>query len=613
MNAVRVIGLFALITAVFTWGSFAQGGRCSSIQPFCAGNSTLIFPNSHPGNSSQTNAEVGPDYGCLATQPYPAWFYLQIADPGDLEFLITQSSNPDGTGAFYDVDFIVWGPFTDGEEFCSNTALSAQNTIDCSYSPSSVERMTIRNAVADEIYVVLITNFSAAPGYISLQQTNTGGGSTDCSIVGSALGDDQVLCGETSFTLDATNPQADTYTWFVLNEQTNTYVVIPGETGPTLTVTQTGNYQVTVRNIAQNQEASDDVLIEFFDLPVAATPGPVFGCPVDENVIYDLTTAGEELTGNNSGTYSIRFYRNQADYDSGIVIQNPERYAGTEDEIILATIVDQNSGCESSPVQVELNPTSNPEINLDPETVLCVNANAIMIAPVSIGKDLGIGYIYNWSPANDPDGNGIQNPVFTISELPSQGVITLELTNKETGCKFNYSTQLRVFAPPVNIITEISGSDFDNGYTIVATAVRGIGEETRYEYRLDNGPWQENSTFTGVSGGSHRLYAREINGCGDPFSIPLRLIGYRRFFTPNSDGYNDTWNVINDNIPSIKKLYIFDRYGKLLKEINPTSGGWDGTYNGKNMPADDYWFLLQYIDPETGELEEFKANFTLKR
>ena len=227
MNAVRISFLFIFITAVSNWSTFAQGGRCSSIQPFCAGNSMLVFPNSNPGNSTQISAEQGPNYGCLATQPYPAWFYLQIANAGDLEFLITQTSNPDGTGAFFDVDFIVWGPFSTNDNYCSNSSLSAQNTIDCSYAPSSVERMTIRNARANEIYVVLITNFSAAPGYISLQQTNTGGGSTDCSIVGSALGDDQILCGETSFTLDATNSQADTYTWYVLNNQTNSYVVIP--------------------------------------------------------------------------------------------------------------------------------------------------------------------------------------------------------------------------------------------------------------------------------------------------------------------------------------------------------------------------------------------------
>ena len=90
------------------------------------------------------------------------------------------------------------------------------------------------------------------------------------------------------------------------------------------------------------------------------------------------------------------------------------------------------------------------------------------------------------------------------------------------------------------------------------------------------------------------------------------VIDYPKYFTPNGDGYNDTWNITGLNQPDAK-LYIFDRYGKLLKQISATdaSNGWDGTYNGNQMPSTDYWFSLQYT--ENNVAKEFKAHFALKR
>jgi gliding motility-associated-like protein len=50
-------------------------------------------------------------------------------------------------------------------------------------------------------------------------------------------------------------------------------------------------------------------------------------------------------------------------------------------------------------------------------------------------------------------------------------------------------------------------------------------------------------------------------------------------FTPNGDGYNDYWNVkgLSANFNGNSIIYIFNRFGKLLKQIIPTDQGWDGT------------------------------------
>ncbi|MEQ3665458.1 T9SS type B sorting domain-containing protein, partial [Olleya sp.] len=61
--------------------------------------------------------------------------------------------------------------------------------------------------------------------------------------------------------------------------------------------------------------------------------------------------------------------------------------------------------------------------------------------------------------------------------------------------------------------------------------------------------------------------------------------------------------------------YIFDRYGKLLKQLSPSGLGWDGTYNGNPMPTSDYWFTVEYREPNdtSNTRKQFKAHFTLKR
>jgi gliding motility-associated-like protein len=70
------------------------------------------------------------------------------------------------------------------------------------------------------------------------------------------------------------------------------------------------------------------------------------------------------------------------------------------------------------------------------------------------------------------------------------------------------------------------------------------------------------------------------------------------FFTPNGDGANDYWNLkgLNGSIYKNAKIFIFDRYGKLLKQLNPYGVGWDGNYNGNSLPSDDYWYTIQLKD-----------------
>ncbi|WP_423820496.1 T9SS type B sorting domain-containing protein [Salinimicrobium sp. TIG7-5_MAKvit] len=100
---------------------------------------------------------------------------------------------------------------------------------------------------------------------------------------------------------------------------------------------------------------------------------------------------------------------------------------------------------------------------------------------------------------------------------------------------------------------------------------------------------------------------RDKSGCGID-SEEVTIIDFPKFFSPNNDGFNDLWQIEGIKNYSNTVVIIFDRYGKILKQIGSNEIGWDGTYNGKPMPSDDYWFSLQL---ENGEI--YKNHFSLIR
>jgi len=617
MKLIKQLILFVAISWIGNGIILAQGDRCSSIQPFCSGDSQYVFPNSNAFSGDLPIAEAGPNYRCLDTQPYPAWFYLKIEDPGNLNFRISQTVNPDGSGGTLDVDFIAWGPFDEGDELCG-AALSTSRIVDCSYSPSATESFIINNAIRGKIYVVLINNYSELPGYISLEQTNldqSNVGTTDCSIV-NILGEDLALCDDIPVTLMATNVNANKYEYYVFDEVLNDFVLLSSQASPNFTVNTTGLYKVIAINSSTGLRFNDEILIEYFESPVATTPKDLVGCSNDATAIFDLSKVYNEIIQNSqdpNSSFILNFYSDKINFENDIKIESPEFFEGTDNQKIVATITNERSNCISDPVEFKLRISSIPIIELAEETIFCLDANGGLQNPQSLGKDLGSEYVYEWNLPNDPDGDGVQNPVLTFSELPSVSEVSLLITNKQTGCSNNFNSKINFYSAPKEVSVNISGNDFEDGY-IVAVLTDGIIEpKPIYEYQLDNGAWQEQADFDNVKPGLHTVSVKDVYGCSMAISETFRLIGYSRFFTPNGDGYNDTWNVINDAQVSISKILIYDRFGKLIKQLDPRGRGWDGTYNGKTMPSDDYWFVVDLKDQNTGLISEFTGHFTLKQ
>ena len=136
-----------------------------------------------------------------------------------------------------------------------------------------------------------------------------------------------------------------------------------------------------------------------------------------------------------------------------------------------------------------------------------------------------------------------------------------------------------------------------------------------YEYAINNGPFQDSPLFVDIPPGQNTLIINDKNGCGTTEPIPFLVVGYPKFFTPNGDGIHDAWNILGIETLIDPVVFIFDRYGKLLKQLDADTIGWDGTFNGRPMPSSDYWFRLEYARDEEGVVvaNTIRTHFTLKR
>jgi gliding motility-associated-like protein len=213
--------------------------------------------------------------------------------------------------------------------------------------------------------------------------------------------------------------------------------------------------------------------------------------------------------------------------------------------------------------------------------------------------------------------DGIEDPSFSGASIEATrpGVYTVEVTDNLTGCSIVSNTAEVIQNTPPDFTLRALTPSFSGTHVIEVSNITGSGN---FEFQLDNGPFeplapgQTTIVYTNLAPGLHIVRGRDEGGCGI-IEKSIMLIDYPPFFTPNQDGFNDTWNISSLADQPNAKIYIFDRYGKLLKQISPAGEGWDGTFNGQLMPSQDYWFLVEFEEPTTMTITTFRAHFTLKR
>lgn len=244
-----------------------------------------------------------------------------------------------------------------------------------------------------------------------------------------------------------------------------------------------------------------------------------------------------------------------------------------------------------------------PEIELPTPDKICVDNNGEPILDADfpiIDTELDEGeYIFDWTLNGNKTGDNLSS---ITAEEP--GIYTVIYTKISSGCTGTATTTVDVKTGPENLSLTLTNGIFDANNDIIATVT---GEGT-YEFALDDGEFQSENIFENVSLGYHTVTVSSTENCGT-ISESIFVMGFPNFFTPNNDGFNDVWNVISEVTPPPMNIYIFNRYGKLMTQLDETSIGWDGVYNGQEQPATDYWFVAELKDGSA----KYSNHFTLKR
>mgnify|MGYP000857962098 CR=1 FL=1 len=309
---------------------------------------------------------------------------------------------------------------------------------------------------------------------------------------------------------------------------------------------------------------------------------------------FNLSDADATVLNTLPSDVTLQYYET---YENALLENNPLSTGFTNTIPYNQTIyvrVEDNNACyginEVNLVVFEL-----PNIEITDELLYCLNYYPELITLTGgVINDVPNNYYFNWS-------TGATTTEIQVNEV---GNYTVSVTNTN-GC----SKERTISIIPSNIATIESFNVVDaSSNNSIRVNVSGEGD---YEFSINNiyGPYQGSNLFENVKPGIHTIFVRDRNDCGI-VEGQVSVIGFPKFFTPNNDSYNDLWHVYGINTANQydSTVYIFDRFGKLITQLDPKGPGWDGTFNGHPLPTSDYWF---YVTLQDGRA--FKSHFTLKR
>jgi len=303
-----------------------------------------------------------------------------------------------------------------------------------------------------------------------------------------------------------------------------------------------------------------------FDLNELATPQIVFGLPNGLTVQYYLTAI--DAVTETSAVPNI--------------FKNTTAFSQT----IYARVVNGPDCYDITPITLVVNTFDPPNFE-DESVILCKDGNI----PLTVDPGFS-SYSWNTDPTNNTNS--------LIAYDAGDYLVTVQDAN---GCKQTKTFKVILSEPAT--ITGAVIKDFSANDNSVLLEYTGTGN---YEFSIDGQDFQYDPMFNNVKPGIYNAIASDKNGCGPSNTFQVIVLDYPRYFTPNGDTYHDLWAIENSNLLPDYRIFIFDRYGKLLKQMNKSSTGWNGQFNGQELPSDDYWFTLTFDNGKN-----VKGHFSLKR
>lgn len=340
-----------------------------------------------------------------------------------------------------------------------------------------------------------------------------------------------------------------------------------------------------------------ELQLQISPVTIATSPyGPFYGCDEIAGDDILLSSFNLETIAENYTTNEIRFYETLEDlFLEQKELANP--YV-SESSVIYSRI--ENSGeCPAVDI-IELVVTESPVLALEESYILCEGTELPIKGPEGFNS-------YRWYQQLNNREKLVtegQTAIFTEGgDYVLETTFLYNIDGKEVRCENSVDFTVILSSKP--IIRNIDIVDFSTNNSIEID-VAGAG---LYEYSIDGTSFQTENTFSNIEPGFVTLTVRDTNGCGET-EQEVSVMGYPKFFTPNGDGINDRWQItgLNEQFQPKALIAIFDRYGKIVAQIDAGDEGWNGTSSSNILPASDYWFKLILQDGR-----EIRGHFALKR
>ncbi|ADV47839.1 hypothetical protein Celal_0500 [Cellulophaga algicola DSM 14237] len=593
---------FILFLFLFSNFSVAQiSPDCSTAIPIC--NNTPV--NSGTDNYGVDDFNGNARSGCLerttsgAIESNSAWYRFRTSATGQLGFNISTDIAEDWDFALYKTnDCAALGEpvrcnFLDNDD--QNSFLGVGE--DPTGATNNVQYEEWLSVVPGEEYYLLINNFSNINSGFSIQFSGdifitNPYDALDCTIISNLLGPPIAACESDFIMLDAATSDALSYEWY--RNDGSGYSQIIGEVNATLNVLNSSAYRVVVNRAAGN--SISDVQVSFTPNPIANPIQDSYFC--FDDLTFELNSLDNEVLGTQDPkAYLVTYHATFTEAVTGVnsLANSHIKAAGTE-TIYVRVSSFANPKCYDASQDFQLI-VSEQIVQDFPETVYLCEA----ISSAIIGDDTpNANFTYAWS-------TGENTPTISVTD---SGVYTLVITTTVGSlvCSASFNVALVISKSPKITGVRIDDLQADNS-VVVSTELAGD-----YEYQLDDEPYQSSPQFNTVLPGMHTITVNDLEGCGIATET-IVVVGFERFFTPNGDGINDIWSVSGLATLDTPILLIFDRYGKLLQQLNSSQTGWDGFYNGIQMPASDYWFQLSFLETDGSRVTAKYINnhFSLKR
>ncbi len=603
--------LFFLCLLFFNFAYSQSPCDPNGIHPFCTDDNPYGVTY-QAGTTGSADVFFGPDgYACLWSYPAPAYYYMRIAAPGDLLIYIEQFSS---NGQYMlDVDFACWGPFqaNSQQEFIQNLCSGVYqlddvyvgshfppngyhnpndpstwggypvgNLVDCSYDPSEYEWCYIPYGQTGEFYLLVLTNYSQEPGFITFSRNSASSATTDCSLLAPVTNNGPLCEGETLYLTCQNAQPGATYQWTGPNGWTSN---VQNPIIQNVTAAMAGEYQLVMTYDGATATASTTVVITP-EPNIVITPAVQHFC--DGDSVTFTASGGDTYQWSNGAT-------------TPSITVNPS-------VTTVYTVTGSVQGGCTATASATAEPGAGSAVSL-PDAVC--SGNPIRVTPNSPE------FTYLWSSGETSS---------TIMPIVTESTVYTVTVTDAHGCTGTASVTVNP-SPTANFSVNSTDFEMEDGMALAIFTNLSDGGDTWHwnfgDYHNSGNQSNEISpSYTYTRPGFYTVWmvVSTVDNCRDSVSKVITVTNPFAFyipsaFTPNLNGLNEVFAPTGIGVsPNNYEMYIYNSYGEIIYHTTELFGAWDGKVNGQLVPADVYVYHF-IIESMEGFLRKYTGTVTVIR